>query len=81
MRGALLDAVDYTAAAGGDDTAASATAAAAQLAWTRRVNEAEAEYWTASSGERVADSSEVLGFECGGSQWVLETVRGLRWRP
>ncbi|CAK9026232.1 unnamed protein product [Durusdinium trenchii] len=37
-----------------------------------KVNRAEAEFWRKSSGERIADSTEVLGFECGGSQWVLE---------
>ena len=44
------------------------------LSWTRQVNAAEAAFWTAVSGERVADSTEILGFECGGSQWVLETA-------
>jgi len=37
-----------------------------------RVNRAEAEFWSRSAGERIADSTEILGFECGGSQWVLE---------
>jgi len=37
-----------------------------------RVNRAEAEFWKLSAGERIADSTEILGFECGGSQWVLE---------
>ncbi|CAJ1388962.1 unnamed protein product [Effrenium voratum] len=37
-----------------------------------KVNQAEAQFWRKSSGERVADSTEILGFECGGSQWVLE---------
>ncbi|CAE8686870.1 unnamed protein product, partial [Polarella glacialis] len=37
-----------------------------------RVNRAEAQFWERSSGERVADSMEILGFECGGTQWVLE---------
>jgi L-galactono-1,4-lactone dehydrogenase len=37
-----------------------------------RVNSAEAEFWKLSSGERIADSTEILGFECGGVQWVLE---------
>lgn len=36
------------------------------------VNRAEAEFWQRSSGERIADSTQILGFECGGSQWVLE---------
>ena len=39
-----------------------------------RVNAAEAEFWRRSSGERVAPSDQVLGFDCGGQQWVLETA-------
>ncbi len=38
----------------------------------KRVNRAEAEFWLRSSGERTADSTEILGFDCGGEQWVLE---------
>jgi len=37
-----------------------------------RVNKAEAEFWRRSEGERIGDSTAILGFECGGSQWVLE---------
>jgi L-galactono-1,4-lactone dehydrogenase len=37
-----------------------------------RVNAAEAEFWKNSTGERIDDSTAILGFECGGSQWVLE---------
>lgn len=37
-----------------------------------KVNRAEAEFWRRSSGERIADSTQILGFECGGVQWVLE---------
>jgi L-galactono-1,4-lactone dehydrogenase len=37
-----------------------------------KVNAAEAEFWKLSAGERIADSTEILGFECGGVQWVLE---------
>merc|ERR1740129_212524 len=37
-----------------------------------RVNQAEAEFWKLSEGERIDDSLAILGFECGGSQWVLE---------
>eukprot|EP00435_Cladocopium_sp_Y103_P063792 s424_g25.t1 len=37
-----------------------------------RVNGAEAEFWRLSTGERIADSTQILGFECGGVQWVLE---------
>eukprot|EP00929_Paragymnodinium_shiwhaense_P046839 TRINITY_DN23829_c0_g1_i2.p1 TRINITY_DN23829_c0_g1~~TRINITY_DN23829_c0_g1_i2.p1 ORF type:complete len:582 (+),score=124.91 TRINITY_DN23829_c0_g1_i2:74-1819(+) len=36
------------------------------------VNKAEAEFWKRSTGERIADSTQILGFECGGVQWVLE---------
>lgn len=36
------------------------------------VNRAEAEFWRLSTGERIADSLAILGFECGGTQWVLE---------
>ncbi len=40
------------------------------------MNAAEAAFWTAvaSGQQRTADSTEILGFECGGSQWVLETA-------
>jgi len=37
-----------------------------------KVNRAEAEFWRLSAGERIDDSTAILGFECGGSQWVLE---------
>eukprot|EP00939_MAST-03C_sp_MAST-3C-sp1_P001413 g1413.t1 len=40
----------------------------------RKLNEAEAEYWKRSSGERVADSTDILGFECGGEQLVREVT-------
>ncbi len=40
-----------------------------------QVNQAEAEYWRRSAGTRVGYSDEILGFDCGGQQWVLE-VRG-----
>ncbi|CAE7667041.1 unnamed protein product [Symbiodinium microadriaticum] len=38
----------------------------------KRVNQAEAKYWEASQGSRVGDSTDILGFDCGGEQWVLE---------
>eukprot|EP00249_Psilotum_nudum_P019764 c27407_g1_i2 orf=207-1967(-) len=38
----------------------------------KRVNEAEAEYWKRSEGYRVGWSDDILGFECGGQQWVAE---------
>jgi len=37
-----------------------------------QVNQTEAEFWHLSEGERIDDSTAILGFECGGSQWVLE---------
>lgn len=42
--------------------------------WVKRVNAAETEYWKALSafGLRVGWSHELLGFECGGQQWVSE---------
>lgn len=42
------------------------------LPHVREVNQAEAAYWEASSGYRIDDSVNVLGFDCGGQQWVLE---------
>eukprot|EP00899_Mesostigma_viride_P000967 jgi/Mesvir1/10871/Mv14212-RA.1 len=38
------------------------------------VNQAELEYWKRCEGYRLGDSTEILGFDCGGQQWVLETV-------
>lgn len=37
-----------------------------------QVNAAEAEFWRRSQGNRVDFSDRVLGFECGGQQWVNE---------
>jgi L-galactono-1,4-lactone dehydrogenase len=37
-----------------------------------QVNRAEAEYWKKSEGYRVGYSDEILGFDCGGQQWVSE---------
>jgi L-galactono-1,4-lactone dehydrogenase len=42
------------------------------LPHVREVNQAEAAFWEASSGHRIDDSVNVLGFDCGGQQWVLE---------
>jgi L-galactono-1,4-lactone dehydrogenase len=42
--------------------------------WVKRVNEAEAEFWRRSEGVRVDASDRVLGFDCGGQQWVSEVV-------
>nr|ALM02643.1 L-galactono-1,4-lactone dehydrogenase [Lycium barbarum] len=38
-----------------------------------KVNKAEAEFWRKSEGYRVGWSDEILGFDCGGHQWVSET--------
>ena len=40
----------------------------------KKVNAAEAEFWHRSSGVRVGYSDEILGFECGGQQWVSEVA-------
>lgn len=37
-----------------------------------QVNQAEAEYWKKSEGYRIGWSDEILGFDCGGQQWVSE---------
>ncbi|KAH6818726.1 L-galactono-1 [Perilla frutescens var. frutescens] len=37
-----------------------------------RINQAEAEFWKKSEGYRVGWSDEILGFDCGGQQWVSE---------
>ena len=42
--------------------------------WVRKVNAAEAEHWRRSRGFRVDWSDQVLGFDCGGQQWVLEVA-------
>ncbi len=36
--------------------------------------QAEAEYWKRSEGYRTGWSDEILGFDCGGEQWVLEVA-------
>lgn len=38
-----------------------------------KVNKAEAEFWSNSEGYRVGWSDDILGFDCGGQQWVSET--------
>ena len=40
----------------------------------KAVNLAEAGYWKTTEGERVADSTDVLGFDCGGQQLVVEVL-------
>ncbi|KAK7392974.1 hypothetical protein VNO78_21424 [Psophocarpus tetragonolobus] len=37
------------------------------------INQAEAAFWRKSEGYRVGWSDEILGFDCGGQQWVSET--------
>lgn len=37
-----------------------------------KVNQVEAAYWKMSSGYRLDESTQILGFDCGGQQWVLE---------
>ncbi|GBG88807.1 hypothetical protein CBR_g48422 [Chara braunii] len=39
-----------------------------------RVNQAEAEFWRKSAGYRAGWSDQILGFECGGQQWVSEVA-------
>ena len=38
------------------------------------MNQAEAEYWKRNAVERRGWSDEILGFDCGGQQWVLEVA-------
>ena len=38
----------------------------------KRINHAEARYWQASTGTRIDDSTNILGFDCGGEQVVCE---------
>lgn len=38
------------------------------------VNRAEAEFWRRSQGSRIDWSDRVLGFDCGGQQWVSEVA-------
>ena len=40
----------------------------------KRVNVAEAEFWKRSTGTRVDWSDQILGFDCGGQQHVLEVA-------
>lgn len=46
-----------------------------------RVNEAEAQYWRLSQGYRLEESTKVLGFDCGGQQWVLEVAHPMGRLP
>ncbi|KAL3159108.1 hypothetical protein ABBQ32_011105 [Trebouxia sp. C0010 RCD-2024] len=40
--------------------------------WVARVNQAEAEWWKRCEGYQQGWSDWLLGFDCGGQQWVLE---------
>jgi L-galactono-1,4-lactone dehydrogenase len=42
--------------------------------WVSEVNKAEAEFWKGNEGVRVGWSDEILGFDCGGQQWVFEVA-------
>ena len=37
-------------------------------------DQAEAEFWRRSEGYRVGWTDQILGFDCGGEQWVLEVA-------
>ncbi|EFJ51000.1 hypothetical protein VOLCADRAFT_88191 [Volvox carteri f. nagariensis] len=50
------------------------TAAPTDPWWVAAVNAAEAEYWRRSAGVRVGFSDDLLAFDCGGQQWVLEVA-------
>merc|ERR1712146_146994 len=38
------------------------------------VNAIEGRYYASGRGDRIADSTDILGFDCGGQQWVLEVA-------
>lgn len=38
----------------------------------KKLNKAEAVFWERSAGFNADDSTKILGFDCGGEQWVLE---------
>jgi L-galactono-1,4-lactone dehydrogenase len=38
----------------------------------KKINRAEAVFWRGSAGCRIDDSTNILGFDCGGEQWVYE---------
>ena len=38
----------------------------------KTINTAEAEFWLRSQNTRIDDSTNILGFDCGGQQLVLE---------
>ena len=43
-------------------------------AWVASINRAEAAFWKSNEGIRVGYSDEILGFDCGGQQWVFEVA-------
>jgi L-galactono-1,4-lactone dehydrogenase len=45
-----------------------------EVAWVKRVNTAEAQFWRLCAGKRSDYSDRVLGFDCGGQQWVNEVA-------
>lgn len=51
--------------------------------WVASVNQAEAAFWKSNEGIRIGYSDEILGFDCGGQQWVFEVAFpcGTRDRP
>lgn len=40
--------------------------------YIKAINKAEAEYWKKSQSTRTDDSVKILGFDCGGEQYVME---------
>lgn len=40
--------------------------------YVKKVNQAEAKYWQQVTGTRIDDSKHILGFNCGGAQYVYE---------
>jgi len=44
----------------------------------KRVNEIEADYWKQSEGYRRGFSDKILGFDCGGQQWVSEIAFNIK---
>ncbi|CAA2998293.1 L-galactono-1,4-lactone dehydrogenase, mitochondrial [Olea europaea subsp. europaea] len=40
--------------------------------YVMKVNQAETEFWRKLEGYRVGWNDEILGFDCGGQQWVSE---------
>lgn len=51
--------------------------------WVAKVNQAEAEFWKSNEGIRIGYSDDILGFDCGGEQWVYEVAfpTGTRENP